>query len=293
MKIKLLLQALALRGNSQRALFWREVPFFASIVASAFIVLSPKVSHATLLSYESFDYATGNLAGQNGGTGFTGAWATVGDSGAATVQANSLAYSTLSTTGNKTYLLPTTQTSGASRTFSDINSGSLYMSFLANLDEGNRFFAIRLYDGSAQRALVGRLSTSNWMIQSTNGGNVNGFTAIAPTLDTTFLIVLRIDFNASGDNERLRLYVNPTPGGTEPVTAGADITSLASFQINRLDIAAGYTTGGASTTAKGWFDEIRMGTTYADVTPIPEPSTMALFGGAAALLLLRRRRKVS
>jgi MYXO-CTERM domain-containing protein len=47
-------------------------------------------------------------------------------------------------------------------------------------------------------------------------------------------------------------------------------------------------TGGGST---GSYDEIRIGTTYASVTPIPEPTT-ALLGltGLAALAVTSRRR---
>jgi hypothetical protein len=39
----------------------------------------------------------------------------------------------------------------------------------------------------------------------------------------------------------------------------------------------------------GVLDEIRVGSSYADISPIPEPSA-ALLGGLGALLLLRRRR---
>lgn len=256
--------------------------------AAVLIAFSAQHSHATILLSESFDYSTGNLAGQAGGTGFTGAWTTVGDAGAATVQAGSLAYSTLATSGNKTYVSPNVAASGASRTFSNMNSGTVYMSFLINQDEGTRFFALRLYDGAAQNLLIGRgTAGTSWILGNTLG--VAQDTGVAATLDTTFLMVLRIDFNASGANERLRLYVNPTLG-TEPLTAQVDGTTTSSFQINKLDIAGGQT-GGGNTVSKGWFDEIRFGTTYADVTPVPEPATLALLSlGGLAVLFLRRRR---
>ncbi len=298
-KIKTLFHSLALcedplSRHSQQALLRRNGSFLASIVATGLIMLSPGLLRATLLSYESFDYSTGNLAGQNGGTGFTGSWVGVGNTGAATVETNSLSYPSLSTTGNKTYTLPTSTTSGASRTFSAVNTGTVYMSFLGNLDDGNRFFALRLYGGVNQVAFIGKqTSASDWSIQSNAGGNVNGNTGVAASLDTTFLFVLRIDFDASGSNERLRLYMNPTLG-TEPGAADADITSLVSFQIDKLDLASGYTSGGGSTTAKGWFDEIRMGTTYADVTPVPEPSTWMLLGtGALTIAVAMRRRRAA
>lgn len=261
---------------------------FTLTLAAVLIAVSPQFSQASLLISEPFDYSTGNLAGQTGGIGFTGNWTTVGDAGAATVQTSSLAYSTLATSGNKTYVSPNVAASGASRTFSNMNSGTVYMSFLLNQDEGTRFFALRLYDGVAQNLLIGRgTAGTSWILGNTIG--VAQDTGVAATLDTTFLMVLRIDFNASGANERLRLYVNPTLG-TEPLTAQVDGTTTSSFQLNRLDIAGGQT-GGGNTVSKGWFDEIRFGTTFADVTPVPEPATWALLslGGIAGLFLRRRR----
>jgi hypothetical protein len=262
---------------------------FGLTLAAVLIAVSAPFSQASLLISEPFDYSTGNLAGQTGGIGFTGNWTTVGDAGGAIVQAGSLAYSTLATSGNKTYVSPNVAASGASRTFSNMSSGTVYMSFLINHDEGTRFFALRLYDGAAERLLIGQgTAGTTWLL----GGSTVGFTGdtgVAASLDTTFLMVLRIDFDASGTNERLRLYVNPTLG-TEPLTAQADGTTTSSFQLNKLDIAGGQT-GGGNTVSKGWFDEIRFGTTFADVTPVPEPATWALLslGGIAGLFFRRRR----
>lgn len=256
----------------------------------AALVATSSQSQAQLLTYEGFDYSEGSVADRSGGTGWTGAWTAVGTA-PATVQTTSLSYSTLETAGNKVYLSPTSNTSGASRTFANLDSGTVYMSFLGNLDEGIRFFGFRLFDGETERAFVGkRQGLSVWEL--TSPGASLGPTTTAVTLDTTFFFVLRIDFNASGSNERLRLYMNPTVGATEPGTASADIISASSFQINKLDLAAGFTSG-TNTTARGWFDEIRIGTTYADVTPVPEPTTGVLIGAGIALLAILRRLKRS
>jgi hypothetical protein len=47
-----------------------------------------------------------------------------------------------------------------------------------------------------------------------------------------------------------------------------------------------------NTTSTGTiFDEFRIGTTFASVTPIPEPSTSALLIGLGALALIGMRRR--
>ncbi len=77
------------------------------------------------------------------------------------------------------------------------------------------------------------------------------------------------DFTAGLDT--FTLYVNPTPGGTQPlsgaVKSDTDVGTISSLSL--------YSTGAFSV------DEIRIGTTYADVVPsavlpIPEPSSLVL-----------------
>ncbi|HEX8312756.1 MAG TPA: hypothetical protein VF614_15650, partial [Chthoniobacteraceae bacterium] len=42
-------------------------------IAAAQLLVSP-ATHAALIAYEPFDYATGALAGTSGGTGWSSAW---------------------------------------------------------------------------------------------------------------------------------------------------------------------------------------------------------------------------
>ena len=78
----------------------------------------------------------------------------------------------------------------------------------------------------------------------------------------TVLLVLRVDFFAGID--RLTLYANPTPGAAEPflgaVKQDRDLGTVTGLTL--------YSTGAFSV------DEIRVGTTFADVVPtaaVPEP----------------------
>ncbi len=91
------------------------------------------------------------------------------------------------------------------------------------------------------------------------------------TVGTTVLLVLRADFTASTD--KFTLYVNPTPGAPEPlvgtVKQNSDVGIVSSLTL--------YSTG-----AYG-LDEIRIGTTYADVVPaiVPEPASLVMASTAA------------
>lgn len=262
----------------------------AAIFALGSIAL-PSSGQAALLSYESFDYTAGNLVGQNGGTGFSGAWSAFnGANGTTVVQAAGLEYSSLETDGGKAYITPTGGSStGALRNLdATYSSGTVYLSFLTNLDDGARFFGLSLYDGGTERLLIGKQGgQTSW---SLSGPVVTAQTSGTVTLDTTFLMVLRVDFDASGANERLRLYIDPTLG-VEPAVAQIDLLTSTSFQFNALRIAAGFTSG-PQAAAIGSFDEIRVGTTYADVTPVPEPHVAALLGVALVGVAFSRRKRL-
>jgi hypothetical protein len=125
-------------------------------------------------------------------------------------------------------------------------------------------------------------------------------TAWAP--DTTYLFVAKVFENSPGwgNQDSLQVWVNPTDLATE---AGLSSSALASaLKGDTWSIAGGARNlGQVSVMAENlngagtvYFDEFRLGTTLADVlpvTPVPEPSTMALLGlGVGALVLIRRRK---
>lgn len=256
----------------------RQLPLLAVAVIGG-IACSPVIGHADTLVSESFNYSVGGLVGQNGGTGWGGSWTAIDAGASGGVQSGSLTYGDLVTSGNQAYVTTTAGTSGFSRalgsTFSDATTNTIYLSFAFNWNSGTRFLGLQLLNGGTSAIEFNKFAgQSNFGIQSGTGS-----TAI--TTGTTNFVVVKIEFNASG-NDTVSLYTNPSLTGGEPMTASST-RSFASLSFNTIRLATGYDNG-SQTTAAAAFDEIRIGTTYADVvSAIPEPSSFAALAGIAAL----------
>jgi hypothetical protein len=118
-------------------------------------------------------------------------------------------------------------------------------------------------------------------VQSAPAGLASGTGLGIPRDGATHMFVLHAEWGADGvTNDTLTLY---TPG-TDLILGTAVSTYEGIVSQDSFD-----TLFFSSDQTAGILDEIRVGASYADVSPIPEPSA-ALFGGLGALLLLRRRR---
>lgn len=111
--------------------------------------------------------------------------------------------------------------------------------------------------------------------------NAQAVTSSPIVIGETFLVVLGLDFT----NDVVDLYVNPAAlGGAAPAVPTASIAMDSGFGVRSIAWYPGRDPG------MGDLDEMRLGTTYASVTPvIPEPAGLGLLAVGGAVLVRRRR----
>lgn len=112
-------------------------------------------------------------------------------------------------------------------------------------------------------------------------GSNSAVTSVPVTIGDTHLLVVGFDFDAN----LAKLYINPTSlGGAAPATPDATVSLDDEFGVRSIAWYPGANAG------LGSLDELRLGTTFASVTPlIPEPAAIGLLAPAAVLLIRRRK----
>lgn len=249
------------------------------------------------LFQEGFNYTSGaNLAGNGPWTG--------GNANISIGSAN-LTYPGLSNLGGNDLSLvagASASTSAANFTATAITSGTVYYSFLLEstaLPTANSYLTSLLNTGSAgpsgsadPLAVYVGTTAGGFKIGVRHTGVGSGATYASGTYGTVGsvdLIVVGYTFGGGGSES---LWINPTPGGSMPaanVTVAAGGTEATGLQV------VGFKSNSTGAAAGTWlFDNLLIGTSWADVTPIavPEPSTFALAGlGMLGLVFARRMRR--
>lgn len=252
-------------------------------------LLLPKVQ-ATLLFYEGFDYAKGEELGDTVAT--SRRWEN--DKNQFTVGAGSLDYNGFkSSTGNRLNVASTSPSMDSVRTAAGTwdaqSSGALYVSFLlrvesvdgiATTNSGTSLLTIskaanntqllginlRNSDGIKLGVLKypsGSVEVSSAFFSSGPGTNLsaNG--------STTYLVIAKYEWVEGADNDAVTVWINPqTLGGNED-------------PANKVSTSAGHDgaeSAGRLTLSRGpdvTIDEIRIGRTWAEVTPASDPPQLS------------------
>lgn len=226
------------------------------------------VGYAGLSAYEPFNYAT-SIPNNTASTasGFTGNWTC----GATPSIVTGLTYTDLPVANNS---FSSTGGRQSVSFASPLSSGTKWISFLFNQagnNGGNHcgvyfpnggtglFFGYGLAPATTTTGglrLGSILTTGNTVANATS--LASGFTGTYGT--TPYLVVIKIDFDASGNNDTITLYLNPTANAAAPGVA-------ATYTVTTFDV--GTITGIGFQNPGGGFaikvDEIRVGDTYGDV----------------------------
>lgn len=283
--------------NLKNLLSGSGIRLLLAAVASCLLLQS---ASATLLFSDGFNYTAGTTLKGNDG------W-TLGSSPLSITNAN-LTYPNLTDLGGNA--LSVTQGS-ASSTINNFNptavsAGTVYFSFVLAptvLPTANTEVAALLASGATGPSgsadplgiYVGQQTAGvQYKIGVRHGGSGATYaTNAGMTLGSTNFFVVAYTFNPSTTDDSVSLWVNPTPGGSQPA---ADVTVIAnSGTVDAANLQVVGLKANTGTGAGNWvWDTLRIGDTWADVTPtVPEPSTFVLAGAGLGIMLMMIRRRRS
>ena len=256
------------------------------LTALALSLLSARTGKAEIVFSDAFNYTLGNLAGQNGGSGFSTAY---------TGGTSQVSGALPGTTGNSVAI-------GNTGTFRDLSAtrstagNTFYFSIISRVNSGFASYAgISLFETGAERLFQGvpngppngQLGVDN------NAGTVSRWSGTQT--DTTYLTLFAL--TSSGGNTTINMYAdtNLALTGNDLIATGSKASVTRSdFSFNRIRIEGGAT--GVS------FAGMAMATTANEAVgfttqSVPEPGTLLLGGIAAAcggggVWWKRRRRPV-
>jgi hypothetical protein len=278
-------------------------------LAASLLLVTAHSAQGQLVVQESFAYPAGvSLQGLAGGTGWAGSGASWSDPSSSTTTASgSLTYGGLETSGGSVTLSSfPLQFQSTTRNMASAlpSTGEFWVSFLIQrttagpfqTDEyggvtfgGDPFLpGDRVFLGAGP---VGLLPNDN--IQYTIGTSGNPRSDVAPAGGTpavstaTVLVAARVRMNPTGA-ESIAVFVNPSQaalGNNASSPTTPNLTYDTEFTTTSNVFSLQYGNGGGYR-----IDELRIGGTWADVTPVPEPvSLLAATALGAGLLGLRRR----
>lgn len=247
----------------------------AVVIASVFAFQN---AHAQLFQ-DGFNYTAGSSLGGNGPWTGGNANLTIGSSG--------LSYSGSTSLGGNSLNVTSGVSAGsavANFTGTALTSGTVYYSFLAECTAAptaNNYLTSILPtaasgpNGSTDPLAVyvgaPTLAGSAFKLGVRSGGSGAIYaSSVNFTVGTVNLFVVSYTFGGN-----VSLWVDPTTGGSTPPTA--DVSFAAGVVAANLQ-EIGFKAQSAATVGNWVFDDVRVGTTWADVTPVPEPSVFALAG---------------
>lgn len=243
--------------------------YYAGLLSAALsLAVLTNSSHAGLNAYEPFNYTTSIPNGTaSTANGFTGNWtcgATPTIAAGMTYPDLPSAHGSFSSTSGRQFVGFATP----------LSAGTKWISFLFNLagNNGANHCGVYFPNGGTglffgygldpQTATTGGLRPGSILTTGTGTANATSLASgfIGTYGQTPYLVVIRIDFNTSGGNDTVTIYLNPTADSATPGVAPA--YALNTFNVGDIT-GIGFQNPGGGFAVK--VDEVRVGDTYADV----------------------------
>jgi CxxC motif-containing protein (DUF1111 family)/fibronectin type 3 domain-containing protein len=226
-------------------------------------------------AYESFNYALGAFPNNTPSTavGFTGNWTV---SGGPTIVAG-LSYPSLPTSANA-YQHSAAGSQTTVNLANPLSSGTKFVSFLfkGSGNSGGDTVGVFFKGNNANSLFAGfhvpdTATQTGFGIGTVNSTVLGGATGLGSAVDidntAVHFIVLEIDFNTSGANDTVSLWIDPPAGVISPGVAANVVNS--SFDVGTISAFGINITGGYSPI----IDEVRIGDVYGDVVGYNAVST--------------------
>lgn len=264
------------RARSSMATIVRGVALCGAIVACA------DSSRAALLFSETFQYTIGsNLAGQNGGTGFSTAWS----------GGNSTIVAGLTSGSGSAVQVGTASTRSMSATASTSGT-STYITYLMNASSfsGGNYTGLSLYNGGTEEMFLGiPWQTQNFGFDARSVTGTAGIKSInfTPLANTSYLVALGLLPSATPGKVDVKMWATSNLAiDPNTLVAGTPNASLIgtrdNFSYSSLRLAGDY--AGALKVAGVASSPSVSEAASVSVNAVPEPATlgMAIVALAAA-----------
>jgi hypothetical protein len=264
----------------------RLSPLFGKLFVVAAVGCLFQNVQATVLFQEGFNYTAGSSLGGSVNPGNSTAWN--GGNAGLNIGSGNLTYPNLPDQGGNDLSISNATAGTSINTFANTTSGQIYYSFLLDVTtvDGANDYITALNPGSTVPGggtdAINCYLYSNGKIGLRTAGEATVTSASALSLNTTYMVVLEYNFATTTAS----LFLDPTLGASQPT---ATLTLAGSGSVTAID-NVGFKA--QATTGDFLVDNLIVGTTWADVTPVatPEPSTFALAGLGLLGLVTRFRR---